>query len=80
MGYKFMARSSNKVELEILEHNCEEWLTMVIFPFDSSSKRISVIVKNAITNDFWLWWKGGKEAGQAWGGCVAEWKARMRRQ
>lgn len=45
MGYKFVNRTSNSIEIQIWDNPPETWLNHVEFPFDSSRKRMSLIVE-----------------------------------
>ena len=56
LGYKFLNRSSNTLNVQVWNAEPEVWTTHVEFPFDSSRKRMSVIVE--FKNKFYLMTKG----------------------
>lgn len=56
LGYCFLNRSSNEVSIKIWDREPENWITHVEFPFDSSRKRMSVIVEHK--NKYYLMTKG----------------------
>lgn len=45
-GYKFLARSAEIITIQKNFNPVENWKTLIEFPFDSSRKRMSVIVEN----------------------------------
>ncbi len=57
-GYKFLTRSSNSVNIQIWENEPETWINHVEFPFDSSRKRMSVIVESSKTKKIYIMTKG----------------------
>ncbi len=46
IGYKFLNRTSGSVTVQVWNGEPEVWKTLIEFPFDSSRKRMSVIVEN----------------------------------
>ena len=56
LGYKFLNRSSNSLNIQIWEEPQETWITHVEFPFDSSRKRMSVIAE--FNKKFYIMTKG----------------------
>lgn len=56
LGYKFLNRTSNTLSIQIWQNEPEVWTTHVEFPFDSSRKRMSVIVEHK--GKFYLMTKG----------------------
>ena len=55
-GYKFLNRTANSVTVQINFGIPENWNTLIEFPFDSSRKRMSLIVENK--NKYFLMTKG----------------------
>lgn len=45
MGFKFISRSSNTFQVKLFDHEVLEWETLCEFPFDSTRKRMSLIVR-----------------------------------
>ena len=58
MGYVFKGRDSRAVTLQIYDDEPEIWETLCEFPFDSLRKRMSMIVKNTKTEQYFLMTKG----------------------
>lgn len=58
MGYVFKGRDSRSVFLQIYDDDPEVWETLCEFPFDSQRKRMSMIVKNTKTEQYFLMTKG----------------------
>jgi len=56
LGYKFVNRSSNTLNIQIWNNEPQTWITHVEFPFDSSRKRMSVITE--YKNKYYLMTKG----------------------
>jgi len=58
LGYKLTNKSSNFLTLQIQSREPEKWYTLIEFPFDSIRKRMTLIVKNAVTGQYLLLTKG----------------------
>ena len=58
MGYRLISKSSNFLTIQIKSHEPEKWYTLIEFPFDSTRKRMSLIVKNSATNQHLILTKG----------------------
>lgn len=57
-GYKLLSKSSNYLTIQIKSEAPEQWYTLIEFPFDSTRKRMSLIVRNAKTHECLLLTKG----------------------
>lgn len=55
-GYKFLDRSANCVKIQRNFETIQTWNTLLEFPFDSSRKRMSMLVEN--NNRYYLFCKG----------------------
>ena len=55
-GYKFLDRTANMITIQKNFNSPENWKTLIEFPFDSSRKRMSLIVEN--NNRYFLLTKG----------------------
>ena len=62
MGYCFLGRDAKTLTLKIFDKEPEIWETLVEFPFDSHRKRMSMIVKNVKTNQYFIMTKGADAA------------------
>ena len=58
MGFNFINRTPNSLTVRIFNDTIEVWEVIVIFPFDSSRKRMSMIIKNSNTKKILVISKG----------------------
>lgn len=58
MGYKFLDKFSDYITIQIKDSSPEKWFTILEFPFDSTRKRMSLIVKNETESNYLLLTKG----------------------
>ena len=58
MGFNFVNRTPNSLSINIFDELIETWEIIVIFPFDSSRKRMSMILKNSYTKAILMVSKG----------------------
>lgn len=60
MGFKFIERSPLfvKIEIEYLKNKVEKYNILAEFPFDSTRKRMSLIVKEEKSGKIYLMTKG----------------------
>ena len=57
-GYEFVNRSMNTISIKVFQRQSEDWNVFFEFPFDSTRKRMSLIVKSQNSEDYLLLTKG----------------------
>ena len=58
MGFEFMNRTSSYIEIQLFTGEIQQWEVYAEFPFDSTRKRMSLIVKRRDNEDFLIMCKG----------------------
>ncbi len=58
MGFEFVNRTSSSIEIQLFTGEVQQWEVFAEFPFDSTRKRMSLIVRRKGFEDFLLMTKG----------------------
>ena len=58
MGYSFKSRTSNTLTISLFDKQEQEWEVLCELPFDSRRKRMSLLVRNPVTEQHMLMTKG----------------------
>lgn len=58
MGFEFVNRTSSFIEIQLFTGEIQQWEVFAEFPFDSTRKRMSLIVKRRDNEDYLIMCKG----------------------